>query len=149
MITPPHFSQFSLPASPVIFHYLTSIEPLIFLSFVCYRIFPYLFALISSLSSTLSPFPSFQFFFISAIMILLPSPHFYSLKVPFYSILFLFNGSNMFSAPSEDINNVLVCFSVCFQCSRFPHDAFSLCNLLSVSHLGGFPGMSSEPLVCS
>lgn len=113
LIIPPHFSRFSISESPILpsfppfSHYLASwADPLIFLSLLCRLIFPYIFALLCLLSSILSSFPSIQFF-ISAIMILLPRAHFYSLRVPFYSILFLFNRSNMFSYPLEDINNIL------------------------------------------
>lgn len=106
--SPPIFSILSFSIS----HFSIIKSPILnlYLSYLFFAIVS--FPLLCLLFSILSFFPSIQYFFISAFMSLLPSAHFYSLKVPFYSIVFLFNGNNIFSYPLEDINNTLFWF--CF-----------------------------------
>lgn len=74
--------------------------------FLISSLLSYHFALLCLPFHILSSSLLFSRFLISATKILLESAHFYSLNVPFYSILFLFNGSNVFSYPLKDINNV-------------------------------------------
>lgn len=137
-IFPPIFPLLSLLGRT--FHFLI-------LSLPPYHSLRFLLGSVCSLQF-LSSFPSIQCF-ISAIMVLLPSAHFYSLRAPFYGILFLLNRSNMFPYPLEDINNISS--FVLFLPARSVSSLHTL--LFSCSLLCGFwpphwrPPPSGSPLV--
>lgn len=118
------------------------------LSLPPYRSLHFLLGFVCSLQF-LSSFPSIQFF-ISAIMVLLPSAHFYSLRAPFYGILFLLNRSNMFPYPLEDINNIssFVLFFHLSPCTVCLHMLLFSCSLLCGFWLPHWrPPPSGSPLV--